>query len=159
MARGYRTLIEHHKETTGGDGGWDSFCTITKDDQRHMGTASDVKIKFILDDITGSDTLRNSFPFGVMFAASRSSSLHSVDGEGNQLNPNYLIDVTAKEGGGGVAYLNLRNARIEDTDEDLSRGDGPITLWMKCTDLTTDDPLVWRMFIEAKGRWISVSGL
>lgn len=162
MASGYRTLLEHHKETTSGTGAWNSFCTITKDRQRYKGTVNWVKIKFILDDIaatSGTDDIRDTFPFGVMFAASRSSSLHSVDGEGSQLNPNYILDVTAKPGGGGVAYLNLRGATIEDTDEDLSRGDGPITLWMKDTDLTIDDTLIWRMFIEVNGRWLSVAGL
>ena len=37
--------------------------------------------------------------------------------------------------------------------------DGDIYLWMKNTDVTVDDTLVWRIFLEVDGRWVKVDAL
>lgn len=166
MAKTYKTMIEHHKEDTGGSGGWNSVAVIKKASlgsgrEIHSGFVEKVKVNYILDDISNTssaDSIRDSFPFGVMWAVSYEAHTETIDGDASQLAPNHIIDITARQGGGGVATLYL-NRRILENSEDHDEHDGQIYIWMKSTDLTTDDTLVWRMYIETYGRWVLTNGL
>lgn len=151
----YRKLTEHHYESTSAGGGWSSVFKIQKDTlDRHGGYAKSCKINYILDDIDGADSLRDSFPFGVMWAATLDDQTRTVDGSAAQLEPKYILDVTARQGGGGVASLNLAHF-VRENSRDLDELDGEIYIFMKCTDLTVDDNLKWRMYIETMGRYVT----
>ncbi len=166
MAKMYNQLVEHHKETTAADGGWSSCFkiekqTLTATQQVKGGYAKKVRINFILDDInsvSSADAHRASFPFGTMWAASLDDSLRTVDGESSQLEPKHILDITARNGGGGVATLNLGKL-IKENARDIEEGDGVIYIWMKATDLTNDDTLVWRLYGELEGRWVTLTPL
>lgn len=162
MVRNVVRTIEHHKETSGSAGAWNSFALLGKEADKHSAFLDSVTIHYILDDITQeggvSDTLRNSFPFGIMFAASRSDGTATVDGDANQLETDHMISVRARPGGGGSVTLPIKH-RCETNAESLGEQNGRVWLWMKNTDLTADDNLVWRFYIEARGRWFTISGL
>lgn len=164
MAKQYRQMIEHHNENTGSAGAWNSFGKISKltnAPQIHSGYVDKVRINYILDDIVnvdGGDSIRSSFPFGVLFAASYEDSLFTIDGDANQLAPDHMVAVTARNGSAGSVTLPIKRRIMENAD-DVSEKDGYIYLWMKTTDLTTDDTLKWRMYIETFGRWVETNGL
>lgn len=166
MAKMYSQLVEHQREVTPGTGAWNSCFkvqkqTLTATQQVKGGYAKKLRINYILDDITNTssaDAIRNSFPFGVMFAASLDDSLRTVDGSSNQLEPKHVLDVTARNGGGGVVTLNLGHL-IKENARDIEEGDGEIYIWMKATDLTNDDELVWRLYGELEGRWVTLTPL
>jgi hypothetical protein len=166
MAKMYNQLVEHHKEITPGTGGWNSCFiikkqTLTATQQVKGGYAKKLRVNYILDDINsvdGGDSPRNSFPFGTMWAASLDDSLRTVDGEGSQLEPKHILDVTARNGGGGVVTLNLGHL-IKENARDVEEGDGQIYIWMKATDITVDDTLVWRLYGELEGRWVTLTPL
>lgn len=166
MARMYNQLVEHQKETTAADGGWSSCFRIEKQtlsatQQVRGGYAKKLRLNYILDDINtvgDADNLRESYPFGVLWAASMDDSLRTVDGEGSQLEPKHVIDVTARNGGGGVVTLNISKL-IKENARDIDEGDGYVYIWMKCTDLTSDDTLIWRIYGELTGRWVTLTPL
>lgn len=161
MARNVSRTIEHHKENSGGTGSWNSIAILGKEADKHSAFLDSVTIHYILDDIsvTGdADTMRDSFPFGVMFAASRSDGLATVDGDADQLVPTDIISVRARPGGGGSITLPIKH-RCETNAESLGVQNGRVWLWMKTTDLTPNDTLVWRFYLEARGRWFTISGL
>ena len=161
--KSHYTLVEHQKEDTGSAGGWNSCFKIEKQtlSGSHVvkgGYAKKIKLNYILDDISNTssaDAIRDSFPFGIMWAASLDDSTRTVDSEASQLEPKYILDVTARNGGGGVVTLNLKHL-IRENNRDLDEGDGEIYIWMKTTDLTTDDNLIWRIYAELEGRWVTL---
>lgn len=161
--RMFRTNIEHHKETTPGTGAWQSFCEIFRDADRKGGYCKSVTIHYLLDDrnvvsSTDSGSLLSGMGFGLMFAASTSASLETVGGESNQLDPNDLLHVRARNGVAGSVTLPIRHF-INSNSEDTAEQDGKVTLWLKSPDVTTDDTLVIRFFIECEGRWVFAQGL
>lgn len=154
MARNYRYLTNHRKETTD-TGGWFKVATFQHNHPRSGGSGwlDRAVINYMVDDITGTDAIRSSFPFGMMFALSHDSVLGTVDGEANQLSPLGVLDIAARDGGGGSVTLRSRKA-IKENVNDSSEGDGKIHLWVKNTDLTVTDDLVFRFYIETFGRWV-----
>jgi len=153
----YRKITEHHKEDIAGEGAWNSFAYLRKDPNLKSAYADSVRISFLVDDRnaeggTDSESLFSNMGFGLMFAASYQSSLETVDGEANQLNPDSLVSVTAKPGMAGVVTLPIKHV-IRENIVDLREKDGYVYLWMKAPDSTTDDHLIVRMFIESYGRW------
>ncbi len=155
MARNYKRLTNHKKESTNATGGWIRVAFFKKDTPTSSGSAylDRCTVNFMVDDIDGADTLRSSFPFGLTFALSNSVGLETVDGEANQLNPEHILDVGCRDGGGGSITLSARRKIAENTT-DTGEGDGLIHLWMKNTDLTNDDNIIMRLFIETYGRWV-----
>lgn len=113
-----------------------------------------VTINFLVDDIDGADSLRDSFPFGHFFALSHDAAVGTVDSESNQLSPLNLLDISARNGGGGVCTLSAKRA-IKSNTNDADEGDGQIHLWQKNTDLTADDNVIMRYYIETYGRWVT----
>lgn len=158
----YKKITDIHKEDTGSGGGWNSFAVIKKDNQFKRGYVQKVRVSFILDDrvaTSSTDALANSFPTGVLFCASRAESTGTIEGEANQLNPDYLVgNVYATSATGGTFTLYL-NQSIAQNTQDVAEQDGPIWLWMKNSDLTIDDNLRWRIVIESYGRYHTAEGL
>lgn len=148
-------MTMHLKDSSNSSGGWNRIAYIQKEDRQqiHSGSVSHVILNYIVDDIDGADSLRNSVPFGVMFAASYASSTETVDSEGSQLAPEHIIDVATRNGGAGSVKLTL-NRRILSNQTDEAEADGVIHLWYKNTDLTTDDNVIMRFFLETYGRWV-----
>ena len=110
-------------------------------------------VNFLVDDIDGADTLRNSFPFGHMFALSLSGSTETVDSEASQLDPADMLDVGCRDGAAGSITLRARH-KIVGNDVDVVEGDGVVYLWQKNTDLTDDDNVIMRYYLETYGRWV-----
>lgn len=156
MARQYKLLTNHEKDSSNSSGGWNRVAYFKKDtpSSSGVGTLEKVKVNFLVDDIDGSTDPRPSFPFGHFFALSRTGSLSTVDGESNMLDPSQCIDITARNGGGGVATLYANHAKIAENTTDTSEGDGYIHLWQKNTDLTASDNIIMRYYIETYGRWV-----
>lgn len=152
-------MINMEKDATNSTGGWNKIAYVRKltdAPQIHSGYVDRVTINWIVDDIDGADTLRSSFPFGVMFAASYEADLETVDGEANQLSPDHIVDITARNGGGGTATLYLRR-KIVQNQESVNLHDGYLYLWVKNTDLTPDDNVIMRYYIETFGRWVETA--
>lgn len=157
MARNYKFQTQHIKETTNSTGGWIRIASFRKDTPNSSGKGylDRCTINYLVDDIDGADTLRASFPFGMMFALSNAASLQTVDGEANMLGPEHMLDVGCRSGGGGSITLSARRSIAENVT-DTSEGDGIIHLWVKNTDLTTDDNIIMRYYLESYGRWLEV---
>lgn len=155
MARNYKMLTQHVKDATNASGSWNKIAYFKKDTPNTSGKGylDRVTINFLVDDIDGSDNLRDSFPFGHMFVLSNSDALETVDGEASQLDPSDILDVAARSGGAGSLTLQARRS-IAENAVDTSEGDGYIYLWQKNTDLTVDDNVIMRYFIETYGRWV-----
>ena len=155
MARNYKRLTQHVKDSSNSTGGWNKLVKFKKDTPNTSGKGylDRCTVNFLVDDIDGSDTLRNSVPFGHMFALSNSGSLETVDSESNQLDPADILDVGCRDGGGGSITLSARRQIAENAD-DVTEGDGTLYLWQKNTDLTGDDNIIMRYYIESYGRWV-----
>ena len=155
MARNYKSLTNHVKDGSNNAGGWNKIAYFQKTSNAkiHSGTLDRVTVNFLVDDIDGSDNLRESFPFGHMFALSYSSAVTTVDGTADQLNPDHIVDVGARDGGAGSITLTARR-RIVQNSTDTDEHDGYIYLWQKNTDLTVDDNVIMRYYIETFGRWV-----
>lgn len=155
MARNYKSLTNHKKDSSNSSGGWNKIAYFKKTDNAkiHSGTLDRVTVNFLVDDIDGADTLRASFPFGNMFALSYSSSTTTVDGDGSQLNPDHIVDVGCRDGAAGSITLTARRRIVQNSD-DATEHDGLVYLWQKNTDLTVDDNVIMRYYIETFGRWV-----
>lgn len=127
-----------------------------------MGTANKIRCRFILDDrnaVSGSDGVGlPSQNMGTFWAACYQNGLTTVDGESGQLDPDNIIAVKAA-GHFGNVVLDLQNAKLRQDGFDGTECDGDIYLWMKNTDSTENDTLVWRIFIELDGRWVKLETL
>lgn len=158
----YKKIIEHQKEDIGSGGAWNSFAYCSKEVQMKSGYTDYVRISFIVDDrnATGSTDGANliSPHLGLMWACSYSNSLVTVDGEASQLEPNDLISVSATAGAGGVVTLPVKHRTIHNVT-DASERDGNVFLWVKATDITADDDIILRMFVESYGRWHELTRL
>jgi|TARA_B100002051_G_C16592406_1_gene563506 hypothetical protein len=154
MARNYKMLTQHHKESVNATGGWLLVAYWEKDTPNTSGKGylDRATINFLVDDVDGSDSLR-PIPFGFMFALSNKNSLETVDGDANQLHPAYMLDVGCRDGGAGSITLSARR-QIAENAVDTTEGDGYIYLWAKNTDLTNDDNVIVRYYIETYGRWV-----
>lgn len=155
MVRNYKQLTNHTKDSSNSTGGWNRIAYFSKDTPNSSGTGylDRVTVNFLVDDIDGSDTLRASFPFGHLFALSRGDAVTTHDGESNVLLPEHILDVGGRDGGAGSITLSARGKIAENTT-DASEGDGYIHLWQKNTDLTVDDNVIMRYYIETYGRWV-----
>jgi len=158
------------KENTGSTGAWNSFAILKKDVQTPQGTgfADYVTIHYILDDrnVPAGESSDGGQVFngalGTMWAAAYQSSLGTVDltqggTESNQLDKDNILSVRAG-GPHGTIHLPVKRKIVQD-GVDFSENDGWIYLWMKNTDITTDDTLVWRLYIELNGRYVKVEAL
>ena len=159
-----RYILEHQKETSGSAGAWNSFAIIKRDvrSPAGVGTASKIRCRFILDDrnsVSGTDGVNlPSQNMGTFWAACYQNSTQTVDGEGGQLDPDNIIAIKAA-GHFGNVVLDLENAKLRQDGFDGVECDGDIYLWMKNSDATENDTLVWRIFIELDGRWVRVDPL
>ena len=164
MARQYRQLIEHHKENLSGAGDFNSFARIFKDDNRKGGYADKVVIHYVVEDRTpqGGDTdspnLLSNMGFGCMFVASLSNSRETVDSESGLLDPDDILHIRCRDGVAGSVTLPIKHL-IKQNDEDTAEKDGAVTLWVKYPDVTVDDNILIRFYIEGWGRWIRVAGV
>ena len=155
MARNYKLLTNHKKDSANSSGGWNKIAYWQKDTPNTSGKGylDRCTVNFLVDDIDGADTLRASFPFGHMFALSSATATETVDSESNQLHPAYILDVGCRDGAAGSITLSARRT-ISENAVDLTEGDGYIYLWQKNTDLTDDDNVIMRYYIESYGRWV-----
>ena len=156
MARNYKQLTNHEKDSTNATGGWNKIAYWQKDTPNTSGKGylDRVTVNFLVDDVDGADTLRASFPFGHLFALTNASATETVDGDGSQLHPAYILDIAGRDGGAGSVTLTARR-QIAENAVDLTEGDGYIYLWQKNTDLTDDDNVIMRYYIETYGRWVT----
>lgn len=164
MAKGtHTTITTMQKEDTAGAGGWHSFAILKKDTptERGVGTAKTVRIRFILDDRNVEDTNDGGHVFnaalGTLWCAAYQNSLMTVDGESNQIHPDNIVSIRASGSHGNVT-LPI-NRQIRQGSFDGTEDDGWIYLWMKNTDITTNDHLIWRIFIECEGRYVEADPL
>ena len=155
MARNYKQVTNHEKDAANASGGWNKVAKFAKNTPNSSGTGylDRVTINYLVDDIDGADSLRNAFPFGHFFVLSRESAVVTHDSESNMLNPAHFLDVGARDGGAGSITLYARGKIAENTT-DIAEGDGYIYLWQKNTDLTVDDNIIMRYYIETYGRWV-----
>lgn len=163
MATNYRTMIEHHKENSAGAGDFNSFLTLTKDADRFKGWADHLVIHYIVEDRspvsdTDSPNLLSNMGFGILFAASHQATLTTVDGESGLLGENSLISLRARNGVAGTVKLPIKR-NIRNNQEDINEKDGKITVWMKTPDVTVNDNIIMRFYVECYGRWVNIEGL
>ena len=158
MATQYTSYYEMQKENTGAEGAWNSFAKIVKDSPKAKGKGyvESVKIHWILDDRNaegGTDPLLHGC-IGTLFAAAYQNTLTGYDEEADDdtLVSDNIISIRAGQHAGNVTLPIKR--RINQEGFDVLEADGDIYLWMKNTDVTNDDTLVWRIFIEVTGRWV-----
>ena len=120
------------------------------------GYVDSIKVHWIIDDrnvVSSTDTPGHFFQgTGTMFAATYQSSLETVDSEASQIDPDKCIAVRAGLHAGNLTIPIKR--RITQDGFDGVEMDGDIRLWMKNTDSTTDDTLVYRLFVEVIGRYV-----
>ena len=163
MATNYRTMIEHHKENSAGAGDFNSCFTLTKDPDRYKAWVDHLVIHYIVEDrspvsTTDSPNLLSNMGWGVLFAASHSDSTTTVDGESGLLGENSLISLRARNGVAGTVKLPIKR-NIRNNSEDLEEKDGKITIWMKAPDVTSNDNIIVRFYVECYGRWVNIEGL
>lgn len=95
---------------------------------------------------------------GTFWCAAYQNGLETVDGEGGQIDPDNILSIKAA-GHFGNAVLDLDDAKLRQDGFDGVECDGDIYLWMKNSDVTVNDTLVWRIFIELEGRWVKLEPL
>lgn len=161
--KNYKQMIEHTKETTAGDGGWDMIAYCQKEDDRKFGYTDYIKVHWIVDDRNadgGSDSasLLSGLGFGAMFVATYQSGLLTVDGESDQLDPKYIRSIHAGNGMAGSFSMPIKQLH-QSNEADIDERDGHVYLWMKLPDSTVDDDIVVRFFIESWGRWNKITGI
>ena len=159
----YRTMIEHHKESSAGAGDFNSFLTLTKEPDRYKAWADHLVIHYVLEDrspvgTTDTPNLVSNMGFGVLFAASHQSSTTTVDGESGLLGENSIISLRARNGVAGTVKLPIQRS-IRNNQEDVNEKDGTITIWMKTPDVTVNDNIIMRFYVECYGRWVEIAGL
>ena len=155
MPRNYKQLTQHKKDASNSSGGWNKIAYFQKDTPNTSGTGyiDRVTVNFLVDDISGSDAIRSSFPFGHLFCLSNADSTETVDSESGMLDPADMLDVGGRDGGAGSITLYARR-KIAGNDVDTVEGDGNLYLWQKNTDLTASDDVIMRYYIETYGRWV-----
>lgn len=157
----HKMLTNHVKDSSNSIGGWNRVARFQKVDSvqpLHSGWVSKVKVNFLVDDIDGADNLRSSFPFGHLFALSYATGTETVDNETSQLGVKDIIDIAGRDGGAGTCTL-YANRRIVHNSDDNMEDDGYFYLWQKNTDLTVDDNIIMRYYIETYGRWVSCTDI
>lgn len=169
MAMTFTRRYEMQKENTGSAGAWNSFMILKKDVHTAKGTGyvDKVRIHYIMDDRnqggSGLDTPGHFFQgTGVLWAAAYANSTETVTNEGGvsesgQLDHTKAISVRANGPWGNVT-LPIKKRIIQDGFDGVEM-DGDIYLWMKNTDTTTDDSLVWRIIVEIEGRYVKAEAL
>lgn len=163
MARQYRQLIEHHKENLGGAGDFNSFLEITKDANKKGGWCDKIVIHYVVEDrspssSTDSANLFSGLGFGAMFAVSRSGSTETVDSESGLLDPNDIVNIRARDGMAGSVTIPVKHL-IRENSGDTAEMDGKLWVWVKTPDVTTDDDIIMRFYVECWGRWVSCAGV
>tara|TARA_Y100001970_G_scaffold81427_1_gene103217 strand:+ start:74 stop:535 length:462 start_codon:yes stop_codon:yes gene_type:complete len=151
------------KETTGSAGAWNSFAKVKKNtpSARGQGWLDNIKIRFILDDrnaVNGSDGGHVfNYGLGTLWCLAYQATAQTVDGEGSQIDPENIVSIRASGSHGNVRLPAMRAIKQDGFDE--AEADGELYLWMKNTDITDDDTLVWRIHIETEGRYVESEGL
>lgn len=163
MARQYRQMIEHHKENLGSAGDFNSFLEITKDADKKGGWVDKIVIHYLVEDralSSGADAanLLSQMGFGTMFAVSRAGSTETVDSESGLLDPNDIINIRARHGQAGTVTIPVKHL-IRENSQDVAEMDGKLWVWVKSPDVTTDDDIIMRFYIELWGRWVSCNGI
>lgn len=163
MARQYRQMIEHHKENLGGAGDFNSFLEITKDADKKGGWVDKIVIHYVVEDrgLQSSEDSSNLFSglgYGLFFAVSRSGSLETVDSESGLLDPNDLVNIRARDGMAGSVTIPVKHLIRENTG-DTGEMDGKLWCWVKTPDVTDNDDMIVRFYVEVWGRWVSANGI
>lgn len=148
------------KETTGSSGAWNSFMDLEKDTPRKQGVGyvEKIKIHWILDDrnvVSGGSSDPTQIigaNIGTMWALSYANSTETVDGESGQIDPDDLVCIRAA-GSYGNMTIPVERA-IKQDGFDPIEGDGSLRLYLKNTDVTDNDTLVWRIYVEVIGKWV-----
>lgn len=156
-------MIEHHKEDVGSAGDFHSFLVIEKDLDKKAGFVDKVVVHYLVEDraLTSAEDSPNTMSnmgYGALFAASLNSSTETVDGESGILDPNDLIQVRARSGMAGSVTIPIKHL-IKENVTDLGERDGRVYLWIKTPDVTDNDTMIFRFYIEVWGRWIAAAGL
>lgn len=157
------THIEMQKETTGSAGAWNSFAKVKKNtpSARGVGRLDKIRVRFILDDrnkVDGSDGGHVfSGGLGTLWCLAYQASQQTVGGEAGQIDPENIVSIRASGPYGNVTLPANRLIKQDGYDE--AEADGELYLWMKNTDITDDDTLVWRIHIETEGRYVESEGL
>lgn len=158
----HSSIITMQKENTGSAGAWNSFALLVKDtpSERGVGTVKNVRIRFMLDDRNAVGDSDGGHIFsgglGTLWCAAYQSTANSGS-DGDQIDPDKIVSIRA---GGPYGNITLPiDRRIHQNTDDFVESDGRIYLWMKNTDITTNDTLVWRIYIETEGRYVEAQPL
>ena len=163
MPRNYRTMIEHHKENLGSAGDFNSFLSITKENDRYKGWSDHLVIHYLVEDRAlhneaDAANLVSNLGFGVLFASSYTSATATVDGESGLVNPEHIISMRARNGVAGTVRLPIKRS-IQGNVDDTVEKDGKITVYIKTPDVTANDDIIMRFYVESYGRWVEVAGI
>lgn len=163
MARQYRQLIEHHKENLGSAGDFNSFLEITKDANKKGGWVDKIVIHYVVEDRspTSSSDAANLFSglgYGLFFAVSRAGGTETVDSESGLLDPNDIVNIRARDGMAGSVTIPVKHL-IRENSQDVAEMDGKLWVWVKTPDVTDDDDMIVRFYVEVWGRWVSANGI
>ena len=144
MAKNYRTILFDMSANLGDLGNPTKICDIEPiDSQQSLGSyLSNVKVSVIQDFMTGN----NRLPF-MIYASSDNTSLGVND----------VITAGATGTGGGTVNLSLKR-KILDSEDDPSRSDGPVSIWLEtCNVDGSEQDAIVTVVVEAWGRFVEVT--
>jgi len=149
----YKQVNNVHTETIG-DSDWSSFMIYKKQDNSMTSAYIDrVKISWVVN----QEDNPNSKQQGFLFASSLDSALDSDTPANNTGN---IISATACNGGGGVAYLDIKR-RITSNETQHSTTEStsgfPIYLHVRSSEIGEETSLY--VIIETWGRWFEATDL
>ena len=147
MAKNYRVVHKSYPLVDMGPIGQPAvFATISPiDSQQSLGSyLANVKVS-VMQNRMYAGPAASAF---MVYASTDDSSLSTAS----------VVTAHATPCGGGTVNLSLKR-RIRDSDEDPSRSDGPIYLWLECTtnDVSDSEDIGAEVVIEAWGRFIEIT--
>ena len=145
MAKNYRTTYFEQLINLGTTGQETLIAKIEPiDSQQSLGSyLSNVKVSVLADNMEAGPAA----PGMMVHATTDSASFGTTE----------VITSHAMPCGGGTGNLSLKR-RILDSDQDPSRADGPVYIWLRCSknNVSSTDDLFADVTIEAWGRFVEV---
>ena len=149
----YKQVSNVHIEAVT-DGEWSSFMIYKKQENSMTSAYIDrVKISWVLN----QEDNPNSKLQGFLFASSLDSALDSSTAGNNTGN---IISCTGVNGGGGVAYLDIKRRIISNESQHStteSTAGWPIYLHVRSSEIGEDTSLY--VVVESYGRWFEATDL
>ena len=145
--RMFKQLANHKTENIGHTGGAVLLYKIDKQQASFTSAYLDkVRIAFHYD-VTDESTVVPNFIGSTFYLSTSDSSTDSA----------YLVSATGSSGYGGTVTLDAKRS-IRDEDEDNSRGDGALFVWVQPSDLNLPaGDITINAVAEAMGRWHQIT--